>query len=306
MGQTPRWRIMKLGEANVYVRPTLLVMAALLVLVFSPQFTALHDQNGILLATIFVVVLYLSILLHEFGHMAVARLFGFNVPTIELHLMGGHTVIEGRSKYASQEFLIAIIGPLVSAALGTSLLLTHTMMTGFWGTLFWSVGVINVFLAIFNTFPSPPLDGGRMIKAVVWGITGSEIKGVKLATFTGRLSAVALAIAAPFLVTYLDPFDYARVAILWFLAAYMWRSSGQAAIYDTRLARIDSLDARGLMREPELAAGAIAIRADLSGSQLLKAMAENPAPIYALIDAQGQLIGSLLAEDVDRAYLEAT
>lgn len=306
MREMPKWRILRIGGADVFVRPTLLLMAALLILVFSPQFTLLHEGNGLLVATLFVIVLYLSILLHEFGHLLIARIFGFNVPTIELHLMGGHTIIEGRSKYASQEFLIAFIGPLVSAAVGSTLLLAQPLVSGYWSTLFWSIGVINIFLAAFNVLPSAPLDGGRMVRAVAWGITRSEVTGIKFATFTGRATAIALAITAPFLVSFTDQFDIVRVLILWFLAAYMWRSSGIAQVYDLRSARISTLSAKELMKAPELAADGVPISAELSGTRLLKAMAENPAPIYALIDAEGRPIGSLLAEDVDRAYLEAT
>lgn len=306
MREVPRWRILKIGSADVFVRPTLFVMAAILILIFSPQFTALHDGNGVLIATIFVVVLYLSILLHEFGHMLVARIFGFRVPTIELHLMGGHTIIEGRSKYASQEFLIAVIGPLISAAIGSSLLLAHTMVPGFWSTLFWAIGTINLFLAIFNVLPSPPLDGGRMTKALGWAVTRSEIRGIKFATFTGRLSSGALVIAAPFLVDFVDPFDVARVLILWFLAAYLWKSCGFAQVQDIRAAKIATLSAFELMGEPVVTEGAVQIHVGLRGAQLLKAMAENPSPVYALVDTDGQTVGSLLAEDVDRAYLEAT
>lgn len=304
--EMPKWRILKIGGADVFVRPTLLVMAALLILVFSPQFTLLHEGNGLFVATLFVIVLYLSILMHEFGHLLIARIFGFHVPTIELHLMGGHTIIEGRSKYASQEFLIAFIGPLMSAAIGSTLLLAQPMMSGYWSTLFWSIGVINLFLAFFNVLPSAPLDGGRMVRAVAWALTRSEITGIKVATFTGRVTAVALALAAPFLVNFSDRFDIFRLLILWFLAAYLWRSSGIAQVYDLRSARISTLSAKDLMKAPELAHTAVRISAELRGAQLLKAMAENPAPIYALVDPEGRAIGSLLAEDVDRAYLEAT
>lgn len=302
----PKWRILKLGESDVFVRPTVLVMAGLLILVFGPQFTVLHEGNGFLLAILFVLVLYASILFHEFGHMLVARIFGHRVPTIELHLMGGHTIIEGRSKYALEEFLIAVVGPLISAAIGTTLLIFHTRVPGLWNTLFWSIGTINLFLAIFNVFPSPPLDGGRMVKALAWGVTRSEFAGIKVASFTGHASAVALAIAAPFLVSFQDRFDIVRVAVLWFLAAFMWRSSGQALVYDTRMAKIATLDARELMSHTPLEADAVRIHVNLSGTALLQAMAENPAPIYALVDDTGAAIGSLLAEDVDRAYLEAT
>ena len=304
--EVPTWRILRFGESEVFVRPTVLVMAGLLILVFSPQFTVLHEGNGIVLAVLFVLVLYASILLHELGHMIVARAFGFRVPTIELHLMGGHTIVEGRSKYASQEFLIAVIGPLVSAAIGTTLLILHTWVPGLWNTLFWSIGSINLFLAVFNVFPSPPLDGGRMIKALAWGLTRSEFIGIKVATFAGRASAIALAAVAPFLVNFQDRFDVVRVAILWFLAAFMWHSSGRAKLYDMRMARIATLDARTLMSHAPLESDAVRIHADLSGTALLQAMAENPAPIYALVDRSGTPIGSLLAEDVDRAYLEAT
>lgn len=305
MREAPSWRMLKLGESEVFVRPTILVMAGLLILIFGPQFSRLHDGNGFVLAGLFVIVLYASILLHEFGHLLVARAFGFRVPTIELHLMGGHTIVEGRSKYALQEFLIAVIGPLISAAIGTTLLIGHSWVPGLWSTLFWSAGSINLFLAVFNALPSAPLDGGRMVKALAWGLTRSELTGITVASYTGRATAIIMVIGAPFMASFQDRFDFVRVAIIWFLAVFMWRSSGLMKTYDTRMARIASLDARSLMGHIPVTPDTVRISADLSGTALLQAMAENPTHVYALVDHTGKPIGSLLAEDVDRAYLEA-
>ncbi len=281
-------------------------MAIALVVLFGPQFGELAHGNGTLVAAIFVLVLYASILLHELGHVVVAKAFGFRVPTVELHFMGGHTVIEDRSRNPGQEFLVAVIGPVISGLLGVSFLMTHQFFGGIAGTVLWSTGIINVFLAFFNLLPSPPLDGGRIVRALGWALGGSELSGIRFAGYCGRATAVVLAIGTPIFLNFHDPYDYVRLIVLWVLAAYMWHASGISMRYDTRIARVAALSARELLRDVPPPPDAVRIRVDLTGMELLRALNENPAPVYALVDEAGTALGSLLSEDVDRAYTENT
>ena len=122
----------------------------------------------------FAVVLYLSVLLHEASHAVMARRYGFKVHSITLHFLGGMTAIEGESRTPRQEFGIAVVGPLTSLAVGAA-------AVGLWfvtpdGLLLMAVeglAAANLLIGVLNLVPGLPLDGGRVLKAFVWRLTGS-------------------------------------------------------------------------------------------------------------------------------------
>lgn len=302
----PQWRVGRLGATDIFLRPSLLVMAVLLVLVFAPQFSRLDQTQGYLVAGIFVIALYLSILLHEVAHLVVARAHRMPVPSIELHLMGGETLIAGRSRTASQEFLTAFAGPVVSILLGIGALLLAGDSAGVVDTVLFSLGLINVLVGAFNLLPSPPLDGGRIVRALAWALTRSESMGIRVAATCGRLTAITIAIGGPLVFGWESGVELARVALVWFVAWYLWKASGHSRIHEVRAARVAALSARELARDESPPPDARALPVGLRGHELLTAMAENPVPVYALVDDDGSVVGSLHAEDVDRAYREAT
>lgn len=306
--QPRKWRLARIGSTDVLVRPSLLMMAVVLVIVFAPQFNSFGYANGYVVAGVFVLALYISILLHEFAHLFVARRYKMVVPAIELHLMGGETQIEGRSSTATQEFLTSSVGPLVSLIIGIAALVAATGTNPWFATILWPLGFINIIVAVFNVLPSPPLDGGRMVKAVAWGLSRSELIGVRVAGLCGRVTAVVIAVGGPLLIGFgfSDPFDVARIALVLFVAWYLWESSSKSLIHGVRAARTATLDAASLYDPAVPPAGAAVISIKLKGRDLLIAMAENPAEVYALMDDEGRIIGSLHAGDVDRAYREAT
>ena len=145
-----------------------------------------------MVAAIFVVALYVSVFLHEVAHVVAARSFGMRVPSVTLHLLGGETAIEGESRTPWQELVTAIVGPLVSLAIGLG---AESGRPARWSPgvlhdVVWSVGWVNILIAVFNMLPGLPLDGGRVFKAVVWQLTGREQTGTRVAAWIGRFAAV--------------------------------------------------------------------------------------------------------------------
>lgn len=301
------WRVARIAGADIIVRPSLVLMGVLLVIVFAPQFESLGGgPNPYLTSVTFVVALFLSVFLHELGHLAAARTFGMTVPRVELHLLGGETRIEGDSRHPGQELVTAIVGPLVSLLIGLVALWGASGTSGATHAVLWSVGFINVLIAIFNMLPGLPLDGGRVLRALIWAITGSEAKGVRVAGWIGRLAAVALvAVALWMMATDDDTFALGRALLVIAVALFLWQGASQALKHGVAIARIGTLTAQGLMRDEPPPHGAVPISAGLAGRDLLLAMAENPASAYALIDDRGAIVGTLFADTVDRAYREA-
>ena len=140
------------------------------------------------------IMLFVSVLLHELGHSAVARSYGIPVPRITLFLFGGVSQIGSEAPTALAEFLIAVIGPAVSFALAVLCYAVQPLVAGN-GPLLGLVkylAYINMALAIFNLIPGYPLDGGRVLRAVVWSLTGNMRRATVIAANVGRFFAFLL------------------------------------------------------------------------------------------------------------------
>ncbi len=137
------------------------------------------------------VMLFVSVLLHELGHSAVALRYKVPVPSITLFLFGGVSQIGAEPPSARAEFLIAGAGPLVSLILAVLFYAVQPLVASVEPLLGLAkyLAYINLALALFNLLPGFPLDGGRVFRAIVWAITGNMRKATLIAANTGRLFA---------------------------------------------------------------------------------------------------------------------
>jgi len=306
---TPRpagtWRLWRFGDVDVLVRPSLLAMGAVLIVVFAGRFEGRTDTNPYVVASVFVIGLYASVLIHELAHVAAAHGYGMRVHSVTLHLLGGETAIEGQSRRPFQELWIALVGPLTSAAIGYGSLGLAQLFDGTSASLLTAIGLANLLVAAFNMIPGLPLDGGRVLRALIWWITGREVVGIHVAAWIGRLTAVAVAIWAV-----LQPRDDTYVVdllVVALVAWFLWVGSSQALHQASRRSRIDRLVARDLAVEGiPVPDGAVRLDADLSGSELLRSVASHPAEAYALVDSDGFLVGVLTHEALNEAYRSDT
>ncbi len=137
---------------------------------------------------------FASILLHEMSHSWVARLRGLGVHGITLFIFGGVSRLKEEPRRPRDEFVIAVVGPLMSGALGGLFLLARraapadTLLVSALGWL----GAVNLLLAVFNLLPGFPLDGGRIFRAVVWAFTGNLRKATRAAARGGAAIAYGL------------------------------------------------------------------------------------------------------------------
>ena len=141
------------------------------------------------------VLLFTSVLVHELSHSLVAMSRGYKVRGITLFFLGGVSEIEEEAAKASEEFWIAVVGPLTSVVLAGVfwvLLQLAGPVNPQAEALFWYLAFINLALAIFNMVPAFPLDGGRVLKAVVWQATGNLARANTVATTAGSVLGFAL------------------------------------------------------------------------------------------------------------------
>ena len=144
------------------------------------------------------VLFFVTLLLHELAHSLVAKAKGLKVKAITLFALGGVSQIEAESPDASTEFWIAIVGPLSSLLIGVICLVIAHLSTGSWGgaevntpvaeVLLW-LGYINLMLAAFNMVPGYPLDGGRVLRAVIWFFNHNRARATHWAARVGQVVA---------------------------------------------------------------------------------------------------------------------
>lgn len=140
------------------------------------------------MGAITAVMLFVSVLIHELGHSVVAKHFGIPVPRITLFVFGGVSQISEEPASAGKEFWIAVIGPLVSFALAAFFWELEPLVSSYTPLLALAeyLALINLVLGIFNLIPGFPLDGGRVLRAIVWQITGKYQRATAVAAVTGR------------------------------------------------------------------------------------------------------------------------
>jgi len=270
----------------VHVSPYWIVIAAVLVAVYSTELSGrLHGTTTrYLVAAAFVVLLYVSVLAHELSHALVARGYHLPVRRIMLWPMGGVTEIDREAPTPGREFAIAAAGPglsLVLAGIGWGLY--QVAHTGIIGALVWMLLWANVIVGGFNLLPGLPLDGGRMLRAVVWQITKKPNSATMAAAWTGRVLAIGV-LAFPFFTGALAGGD--MVSTLWVIviAGFMWTGATQSIKATRFRERLPALQARRLARKaisvPASTPLAEAVRrADEAGARAIIVVDHEDTPI---------------------------
>ncbi|MEG3439664.1 site-2 protease family protein [Pannus brasiliensis CCIBt3594] len=134
------------------------------------------------------LLLFLSVLLHELGHSLTARSQGIEVNSITLFLFGGLASIDRESRTPNEALRVAIAGPTVSFLLFGALSLTDRLfnLNPIASYMVSYLAEINLFLGLFNLIPGLPLDGGQILKAIVWKATGDRFTGIRWAGVSGQ------------------------------------------------------------------------------------------------------------------------
>ena len=165
-----------------------LIAWTLAVSIFPSTNPGLSDGAYVAMAIVAALLFFTSLLLHEYGHALQARRDGMEIEGITLWLFGGVAKFRGMFPSAGAEFRIAIAGPLVSLVLGLLFLGVPTLVglpATVDGVLFW-LGSINIALLVFNLLPALPLDGGRVLRSLLWYARGEFASATRLAAGIGR------------------------------------------------------------------------------------------------------------------------
>ncbi len=183
------WRVGSLFGIPLFLDYSWFIILALATRAYASSYSvwgpALAWSAGLAVA----LMLFGSVLLHELGHSLAAMSQGIKVNSITLFLFGGVASIDSESKTPGQAFQVAIAGPLVSFGLFLILGLGSQVLprTNLLAIVTERVAEINLVLGLFNLIPGLPLDGGQVLKAAIWQITGSRFTGVRWAAKIGQV-----------------------------------------------------------------------------------------------------------------------
>lgn len=187
------FKIATIGGINIYVNWSWLLALAFITWSLGDYYlnTFPHWSAGTayLLGALSAVLLFATVLVHELAHSFTARAHGLPVHKITLFIFGGVSNLTQEPQTPRIELLVAIAGPLASLALAAIFLLAHGLIPGLptqASAVIFYLGSVNLILAVFNLIPGFPLDGGRVLRAVIWLLTGSMRRATLIATNVGQ------------------------------------------------------------------------------------------------------------------------
>ena len=283
-------RIGSIAGIDVLITSSWFIVALLIALTFAPRIEEEQPGLGVLkyvAGFVVAVVLYLSVLLHEASHAVVAKRLGYGVNSITLHFLGGMTEIDGQSRKPRHEFWIAVVGPLTSIAVGAAALgLWFVVPDGLVRLAIEYLAGANLIIGVLNLVPGLPLDGGRVLKAAVWGASGNQHRATIVAGWGGRLTALAL-LAWPLLRsrcsassrTLLD------VVLVFILGLFLWTGATAAMAHARIRERLPALVARPLARRT------LTVPSDLPLGEAVRRAQEAQAGSIVTVAPDGSPLG---------------
>jgi Zn-dependent protease/CBS domain-containing protein len=253
-------------------------------------------EGAALQGIVYIVLLFLCVLLHEFGHVFAARRYGIQTPDITLLPIGGVARLERIPEKPAQELVVALAGPVVNVAIAVALFLVLGGLASDAGTEVANPGVsllerllwVNLFLVVFNLIPAFPMDGGRVLRAILAHRLGYA-RGTQIASRVGQALAFALGLAGLI----------GGNALLMFIALFVYLGAASEA-HAVQMRQVS----RGL-----LAADAMITRFESLGpgsvvEDAVRCLIATTQHEFPVVDGAGQLRGVLTRDDMIRALRE--
>ncbi|MBH8563126.1 site-2 protease family protein [Nostoc sp. CENA67] len=291
-------RVGNLFGIPFYIHPSWFLVLGLVTWSYSSglavQFPQLSGGLALVLGLITALSLFASVVAHELGHSFVAIRQGIDVKSITLFIFGGLASLEKESETPAEAFWVAIAGPLVSLIL-CGIITVIGVTTAASGPLAAILGVlasVNLALALFNLIPGLPLDGGNILKALVWKITGNPYKGVTFASRVGQIFGWVAVTSGLLPLLFFGSF-----ANIWNLLVgfFLLQNAGNAAQY----ARVQE-QLTGLTAEDAVTVNSPIVSENLSLREFADERILNSQDWrkFLVTDNNGQLVGAIAVDDL--------
>ena len=294
-------RIGNLFGIPFFINPSWFFVLALVTWTYGSGLTEFPELTGVmpwLLGLVAALLLFSSVLAHELGHSFVAISQGIPVKSITLFIFGGLATLEKESETPLQAFLVAIAGPLVSLLLFGlfSVIATTAPLSLPIQAIVGLVAYINLVLAAFNMIPGLPLDGGNVLKAIVWKVTGNPNKGVIIAGRVGQVIgwiAIALGI--------LSIIGVSQVGSIWTLliGTFLLQNAGfaaQSAVVQDKLSQYTAKDA--VIPDSPIVNSHLSIREFVNNYVI----GQERWKKFLVVDENQQLLGTVITEDLKQIH----
>lgn len=311
------WNLGKLFGIPIRIDPSWILIFLLLTYqlaaIIFPAELGVRVRRGIpfeliTLAVIASLLLFASVVAHELAHALMARVRGVAVLGITLFIFGGVAQIADEPETPMDEFLIAIVGPLISfviaiLAAGIWIWVQAFDSLGFFyqtplqfGWRYFAIVAFylaqaNLLLAVFNLIPGFPLDGGRVLRAVVWALLKDQRRATYWGMLSGRIVAFLMAVAGGYFIAIQQYSGGWLLLMAWFL----WRAAGES--YHSMLARdlLKRITVGEIMRAPlHRVSEALSLR------ELAESFASWLRPPALAIDLYGNAVGLVGIEQVKK------
>jgi Zn-dependent protease len=240
------------------------------------------------------LLLFLSVLLHELAHSVVARSRGIEVAGITLFIFGGVAEMRQEPERPLDEFLLTIVGPLSSLALAAAFLALAYLLRAIGAesvaVVSGTLATLNLVLAVFNMVPAFPLDGGRVLRSILWKITGDAGRATKWSAWIGRGFGWLLIAYGVFL--FLSGLQLAGVwgvLLGWFLTGAATSAARQAELRQSLT---------GIPIARALAGPTVFVEADISAEDLVEEyFLRLPATVFPVVQG-GRVVGVVGVSDI--------
>ncbi len=290
-------RIGNLFGIPFYINPSWFLVLILVTWVYGSQLTRFPQLVGLspwLLGLAAALLLFSSVLAHELGHSFVAIKQGISVNSITLFIFGGLASLEEDSKTPGEAFLVAIAGPIVSLLLFGffTFIEVSVPLTPPLAAVVGLLATVNLILALFNMIPGLPLDGGNVLKSIVWKITGNQYRGIFIASIVGQfIGWIAISLGI-FSVLGVTEFGSIWTALIGFFLLQNAGRSAQSATIQDKLSRFTA--------EQAVSENSPVVSADLNLREFVNeyVIGKGEWSKFLVTDEEGKLIGQLNVDDL--------
>jgi Zn-dependent protease len=284
-----RWKIATIRGIPLYIASSWLFIAALYVWLQYTSLTqarpGLAPSEALTLSVLATFLFFGSVLVHETAHAVMARSLGLPVAAVTLVFWGGATETRANARGPLREFLVAFVGPATTLAIAGVFFLASLAAHGLVVDVLRYLAGISVLFALVNALPGFPLDGGRMLVAIVWGITRSRRTALRVAGYVGIVIGGAVALGAVW--------SFNQNTGYWLILGYLafvLITTGRGM--GVKIALRDQL-AKGTAAEA-MHAPPPAVSADMTlGQALDRFLRERPGDAFPVVELDGRVIGTV-------------
>jgi len=289
----------------IKVNPTWLLLFGLIVFSLSGPGGMLREWAGEhamsstafwVLGFVGALLLFASLLAHELCHCVVARMTGMPVRGITLFIFGGVSELGGEPPSATAEFFMAIVGPLSSMVIGAICLVVLAVGKAFFtwpaalNAMLWFLGTVNIWLAMFNSVPAFPLDGGRVVRSVLWALTDDLRRSTHVASTLGSILGMLMILMGVLAVFGVMPFAlFSPIGGIWLIFIGLFVRQAASSSFQQVIMR-EALGGEPVSRF--MTANPMTVTPELSVRRFVdECVLPHHFAVYPVVNQEGMLIG---------------